>query len=51
MFSLKMGSVVLTVLGLGTTLLNSWLEEKQWEEMKQEIKDEITKELREEEES
>lgn len=45
MTSLKIGSIVLTGLGLASTLLNSWIEEREREEMKQEIKAEVMDEL------
>lgn len=43
--NLKIGTAIVTVLGLGTNLALSWLEEKGREAMKQEIKEEIITEL------
>lgn len=42
---LKIGTTIITILGLGVDLALNWLEEKGREEMKQEIKDEIMTEL------
>ena len=42
---LKIGTTIVTILGLGVDLALNWLEEKRREEMKQEIKDEIMTEL------
>lgn len=41
----KIGTTIVTILGLGTNLALSWLEEKGREVMKQEIKEEIMTEL------
>ena len=43
--SLKIGTTIVTVLGLGVNLALNWLEEKEREVMKQEIKEEIITEL------
>ena len=43
--NLKIGTAIVTILGLGTNLALSWLEEKGREAMKQEIKEEIMTEL------
>lgn len=43
--NLKIGTAIVTILGLGTNLALSWLEEKGREVMKQEIKEEIMTEL------
>ena len=43
--NLKIGTTIVTILGLGVNLALNWLEEKEREVMKQEIKDEIMTEL------
>lgn len=43
--SLKIGTTIVTVLGLGVNLALNWLEEKEREIMKKEIKEEIITEL------
>lgn len=43
--NLKIGTTIVTILGLGVNLALNWLEEKEKELMKQEIKDEIMTEL------
>ena len=43
--SLKIGTPIVTVLGLGVNLALNWLEEKEREIMKKEIKEEIITEL------
>ena len=43
--SLKIGTTIVTVLGLGVNLALNWLEEKEREIMKKEIKEEIIIEL------
>lgn len=43
--NLKIGTTIVTILGLGVNLAMNWLEEKEREVMKQEIKDEIMTEL------
>lgn len=43
--SLKIGTTIVTVLGLGVNLALNWLEEKEREIMKEEIKEEIITEL------
>lgn len=43
--SLKIGTTIVTVLGLGVNLALNWLEEKEREIMKKEIKEEIMTEL------
>lgn len=43
--NLKIGSTIVTILGLGVNLALNWLEEKEREVMKQEIKEEIITEL------
>lgn len=42
---LKIGSAIATFLSLGTMLFTNWLEEKQRESMKEEIKMELLEEL------
>lgn len=42
---LKIGTTIVTILGLGVDLALNWLEEKERQIMKQEIKDEIMTEL------
>lgn len=43
--NLKIGTTIVTILGLGVNLALNWLEEKEREVMKQEIKEEIITEL------
>lgn len=43
--NLKIGTTIVTILGLGVNLALNWLEEKEKEIMKKEIKDEIMTEL------
>lgn len=43
--NLKIGTTIVTILGLGVNLAMNWLEEKEREAMKQEIKDEVMAEL------
>lgn len=43
--NLKIGTTIVTILSLGVNLALNWLEEKEREIMKQEIKDEIMTEL------
>lgn len=43
--NLKIGTTIVTILGLGVNLALNWLEEKEREEMKKEIKAEIMTEL------
>lgn len=43
--NLKIGTTIVTILGLGVNLALNWLEEKEREEMKKEIKAEIITEL------
>ena len=43
--NLKIGTTIVTILGLGVNLALNWLEEKEKEIMKQEIKEEIITEL------
>ena len=43
--SLKIGTTIVTVLGLGVNLALNWLEEQEREIMKKEIKEEIITEL------
>ena len=43
--NLKIGTTIVTMLGLGVNLALNWLEEKEREVMKQEIKEEIITEL------
>ena len=43
--NLKIGTAIVTILGLGVNLALNWLEEKEREVMKQEIKEEIITEL------
>jgi len=43
--SLKIGTTIVTVLGLGVNLALNWLESQEREVMKQEIKEEIMTEL------
>lgn len=43
--NLKIGTTIVTILGLGINLALNWLEEKEREVMKQEIKEEIITEL------
>lgn len=43
--NLKIGTTIVTVLGLGVNLALNWLEEQNREVMKQEIKEEIITEL------
>lgn len=43
--SLKIGTTIVTVLGLGVNLALNWLEEQEREIMKREIKEEIITEL------
>ena len=42
---LKIGTTIVTILGLGVDLALNWLEAKEREVMKQEIQDEIMTEL------
>lgn len=42
---LRIGTTIVTILGLGVNLALNWLEEKEREVMKQEIKEEIITEL------
>lgn len=43
--NLKIGTTIVTILGLGVNLALNWLEEQNREVMKQEIKEEIITEL------
>lgn len=43
--NIKIGTTIVTILGLGVNLALNWLEEKEREVMKQEIKEEIITEL------
>ena len=43
--SLKIGTTIVTILGLGVNLALNWLEEKEREIMKREIKEEVIAEL------
>lgn len=43
--NLRIGTTIVTILGLGVNLALNWLEEKEREVMKQEIKEEIITEL------
>lgn len=43
--NLKIGTTIVTILGLGVNLALNWLEEKEREVMMQEIKEEIITEL------
>lgn len=43
--SLKIGTTIVTILGLGVNLALNWLEEKEREIMKKEIKEEVMAEL------
>lgn len=43
--SLKIGTTIVTILGLGVNLALNWLESQEREVMKQEIKEEIMTEL------
>lgn len=43
--NLKIGTTIVTILGLGVNLALNWLEGKEREVMKQEIKEEIITEL------
>ena len=43
--NLKIGTTIVTILGLGVNLALNWLEEKEREIMKKEIKEEIITEL------
>ena len=43
--SLKIGTTIVTILGLGVNLALNWLESQEREVMKQEIKEEIITEL------
>lgn len=43
--NLKIGTTIVTILGLGVNLALNWLDEKEREVMKQEIKEEIITEL------
>nr|DAE44381.1 MAG TPA: hypothetical protein [Caudoviricetes sp.] len=43
--SLKIGTTIVTILGLGVNLALNWLEEKEREIMKKEIKEEVIAEL------
>lgn len=49
--NLKIGTTIVTILGLGVNLALNWLEEKEREVMKQEIKEEIITELNSENEN